>query len=217
MLHTLSFLRELTENNNRDWFEANRDEYEQCRTDFLKFSQDLLKELTVFEPDFQHLEAKDCLFRLYRDVRFSKDKRPYKNHFGAYFAPGGRKSTRAGYYFHLEPGNKSMLAGGMYAPPAEALKKIRQEIDYNSARLRSILAEPGFARYYGGLSGETLKTTPKGYAADHPDIHLIRHKDFTAIHPLDDKDIGKVKLLPTAVTIFRTLKPLNDFLNSAVE
>jgi uncharacterized protein (TIGR02453 family) len=217
MLHILSFLRQLTENNNRDWFEANRDEYEQCRTDFLKFSQDLLKELTAFEPDFQPLEAKDCLFRLYRDVRFSKDKRPYKNHFGAYFAPGGRKSTKAGYYFHLEPGNKSMLAGGMYAPPAEALKKIRQEIDYNSARLRGILAEPTFAKYYGGLSGETLKTTPKGYPAGHPDIHLIRHKDFTAVHYLDDNETGKVKLLPTAVTIFRALKPLNDFLNSAVE
>lgn len=216
MLHSLSFLRQLAENNNRDWFEANRDEYEQCRADFLKFTEILLKELMAFEPGFQHLEVKDCVFRIYRDVRFSKDKRPYKNHFGAYFAPGGRKSTKAGYYFHLEPDGKSMLAGGMYAPPAEDLKKIRQEIDYNGARLRGILAEPGFAKYYNGLSGEALKTTPKGYPADHPDIGMIRHKDYTAVHLLDDMAVGRVMLLPHAVAVFRALKPLNDFLNAAV-
>ena len=116
MLHSLSFLKQLAENNNRDWFEANRDEFEQCRADFLKFTETLLKEIATFEPDLGHLEAKDCVFRIYRDVRFSKDKRPYKNHFGAYFAPGGRKSTKAGYYIHIEPDGKSMLAEACMRP-----------------------------------------------------------------------------------------------------
>ena len=217
MQHILSFLEQLSENNNRDWFEANRPQYEEARRTFEGFVKELLGQLVGLEPSFAHLEPRNCVFRIYRDVRFSKDKRPYKNHFGAYFAPGGKKSLKAGYYLHLEPGGKSMLAGGMYAPPAEELKKLRQEVDYNGGTLRQLMAAPEFSKYYGGLSGDKVKTAPKGYAADHPDIELLKHKDFTAVHYVDDKRVANGKMLPYAVTVFRALKPFNDFLNAAVE
>jgi uncharacterized protein (TIGR02453 family) len=213
----LAFLSQLSDNNNREWFEAHRDQYEEARQLFEGFVKQMIGELTALEPSFTHLEPKGCIFRIYRDVRFSKDKRPYKNHFCAYFAPGGRKSTKAGYYLHLEPGGKSMLAGGMYAPPVDDLKKIRQEIDYNGQSLRAIMETLDFSKYYGGLSGEKVKTTPKGYAADHPDIEILKHKDFTAVHYLDDKLVGNGKLLQYSITVFRALKPFNDFLNAAVE
>lgn len=217
MQQTLTFLASLRENNNREWFEANRTQYEQCRQEFEQFIGSLLPELIQLEPDFTHLEPKNCIFRIYRDVRFSKDKRPYKSHFGAYFAPGGRKSTKAGYYLHIEPDGKSMLAGGIYMPPAEDLKKIRQEIDYNGAKLRNILHGAEFKKYFDGLSGDKLKTMPKGYPTDHPDIELLKMKDFTAVHMVPDKKVANGNFLSYTTTVWKVMKPLNDFLNHAVE
>ncbi|QHT71217.1 DUF2461 domain-containing protein [Rhodocytophaga rosea] len=217
MQETLNFLTALKENNQREWLEAHKSTYESTRKDFSDFVSQVLKEIIVFEPTFAPLEPKDCIFRLYRDVRFSKDKTPYKTNYSAYFAEGGRKSTKAGYYLHIEPGNKSMLAGGIYMPMPEELKKIRQEIDYNGETFTTILSQPDFVKYFGKLSGSTLKTIPKGYAADHPSIELLKHKDFTVFHQLTDAEVVKPGLLQHISHVWKTLKPLNDFLNQAVE
>ncbi len=216
MQQTLTFLTSLQENNNREWFEANRSQYEQCRQEFEQFIKNLLPELIQLEPDFAPLEPKNCIFRIYRDVRFSKDKRPYKTHFGAFFAGGGRKSTKAGYYLHIEPDGKSMLTGGIYMPPTEDLKKIRQEIDYNGEKLRNILNGADFATYFDGLSGDKVKTMPKGYATDHPNIELLKMKDFTAVHMVPDKKVSNGNFMNYAITVWKAMKPLNDFLNGAV-
>ncbi len=213
----LQFLSQLRENNQREWLEAHRSEYESTREEFYVFVGKLIKELSALEPALAMLEPKDCIFRLYRDIRFSKDKTPFKTHYGAYFAPGGKKSTKAGYYLHLEPDGKSMLAGGVYMPPAEDLKKIREEIDYNGEQLRVILNSTAFRKYYGGLSGEKLRTTPKGYASDHPDIELLKHKDFIASHLMQDATVASPDFISYAIKGWKALKPLNEYLNKALE
>lgn len=217
MQQILDFLSTLKENNQREWLEAHKSEYEATRQYFGEFVGQVLKEITSFEPSFAPLEPKDCIFRLYRDVRFSKDKTPYKTNYSAYFSEGGRKSTQAGYYLHIEPGNKSMLAGGMYMPVPEDLKKIRQEIDYNGEEFTGILNQAQFRTYFGKLGGEKLKTNPKGYPGDHPNIDLLKHKDFTVFHLVSDSNLVKPGLLSHISSIWRALKPLNVFLNKAVE
>lgn len=217
MQSILRFLSALKENNQREWLEAHKADYESTRHYFAEFVKQVLKEFVQFETSFATLEPKDCIFRLYRDVRFSKDKTPYKTSYSAYFAEGGRKSTKAGYYLHIEPGNKSMLAGGMYMPIAEELKKIRQEIDYNGEEFTAILHQPEFKQYFGKIGGSTLKTVPKGYAATHPNIDLLKHKDFTVFHSLTDTKVIEPGLLTQSMQVWKTLKPLNDFLNRAVE
>jgi uncharacterized protein (TIGR02453 family) len=213
----LQFLSGLRENNNREWMESHRPGYESSKETFTEFVRKLLRELSRMEPALSLLEPKDCIFRIHRDVRFSKNKTPYKSHFGAYFAEGGKKSTKAGYYLHIEPGGKSMLAGGVYMPPPEELKKIRQEIDYNGEKLHSILNTPDFKKYFGSLTGEKLKTTPKGYPSDHPDIDLLKHKDFIASHLMDDAIVSKADFLSYSLKVWKALKPLNDFMNAAME
>lgn len=197
--------------------ESHRPGYESSKETFTEFVRKLLRELSRMEPALSLLEPKDCIFRIHRDVRFSKNKTPYKSHFGAYFAEGGKKSTKAGYYLHIEPGGKSMLAGGVYMPPPEELKKIRQEIDYNGEKLHSILNTPDFKKYFGSLTGEKLKTTPKGYPSDHPDIDLLKHKDFIASHLMDDAIVSKADFLSYSLKVWKALKPLNDFMNAAME
>jgi uncharacterized protein (TIGR02453 family) len=213
----LQFLSQLKQNNNREWLEAHRTTYDAAREEFVLFVGKLIKELPVLEPALSMLEPKDCIFRMYRDIRFSKDKTPYKTHFGAYFAEGGKKSTKAGYYLHLEPGGKSMLAGGVYMPPPEDLKKIRQEIDYNGEQLRNIINSTDFKKYYGTISGEKLKTTPKGYSPEHPEIELLKQKDFIASHYMDDTIVSKADFLHYSIKVWKALKPLNQFMNAALD
>lgn len=196
--------------------ELHKADYEKARASFQILVSEVLKELVQIEPSFTSLEPKDYIFRIYRDIRFSKDKTPYKNHFGAYFAEGGRKSTKGGYYLHIEPGGKSMIAGGIYMPPTEDLKKIRQEIDYNGQELHKIMGNKAFRKYFGGISGDKLKKTPKDYSADHPDIELLRLKDFTAVHKIADEKITEDGFAPYVIEVWKALKPLNDFLNTAI-
>jgi uncharacterized protein (TIGR02453 family) len=217
MQQVLLFLSRLKENNRREWMEANKAQYEATRLYFHTFVNDLLKEITTFEPLFAQLEAKDCIFRLYRDVRFSKDKTPYKQNYSAYFAEGGKKSIKAGYYLHIEPGGKSMLAGGVYMPSPEDLKKLRQEIDYNGKELEAILQNPDFIRYFGHIRGGKLKTTPKGYTPDHPHIEVLKLKDFTAVHSITDAQLIKPGLVKYISDVWQVLQPLNHFLNKAIE
>jgi len=216
---TLQFLADLKANNNREWFTTNKPRYEVAKKEFEQFVNELIAGIAQFEPSVAHFTAKDCVFRIYRDVRFSADKSPYKVHFGAHVSPASNKSeihTRAGYYIHIEPG-ASMLAGGAYGPESTWLKAIRQEIAYNLEEFKGILDAKDFKKYFGEMEGEKLKKTPKDYAADHPGIELLKHKSFLATHKPADKQVTTVDFLEHCVQVFKALNPLDRFLNRSTD
>ncbi len=225
MQHVLEFLAELRENNNREWFEAHKERYAQVKQTQLELAGQILDRIVAFEPEYKYLQPAGCTFRIYRDVRFSKDKTPYKTHLGAYFERDGKKSGRAGYYLHIEPGGKSFLAGGMWMPQGEALKKIRQEIDYNHDKLRNVLEDSTFRQYYGSIHDgddvfgmqRKLKKAPKDYPSTHPAIELLRLKDFSLSHPVADAQVAAPAFAEYAAKTWLILKPFNDFLNTAAE
>lgn len=213
---TLSFLKDLKKHNDREWFEKNRGRYDAARAEIADVVTGFIAGLAKHEPAIAGLTAKDCVFRIFRDVRFSKNKLPYKTNMGAYISPGGKKSVLAGYYLHIEPGG-SFLAGGMWMPEGEALRKIRQEIDYNGNDLKKILNGKKFKATFGGLDPEhKLKTTPKNYTKDHPDIELLKHTSFICWTSFDDKTVLGKDFVKTAVKTAELLVPFNRFLNTAV-
>ena len=212
---TLKFLRQLARNNNVEWFHAHRAEYDAARAEFEWFVEELILQFNRYE-DLGGVQPRDCMFRINRDVRFSADKSPYKIAMAAVVARGGRNSPRAGYYVHLEPGN-SATGGGIYMPDAARLLKIRRAIDADADSLRVILKKPAFKKMFGGLDDyDMLKTAPKGFPADHPAADLLRHKHFTATLGLTDKEILAPDFSKRVVQTFRVLKPLNDWLNTAL-
>src|SRR5215208_6456212 len=175
---TLKFLSRLKKNNNKPWFDAHRAQYEAAKIDFSNFIQLVIGDLQKSDTTITGLTARDCLFRINRDVRFSKDKSPYKTNFGAIIKQGGRKSIYAGYYFHCAPGN-SFVGGGLWMPEVADLKKLRQEIDYNWDEFQSILKEKKFKKIYNDLyQGDDIKlsTMPKGYEKDNPAIRYLKLK-----------------------------------------
>jgi uncharacterized protein (TIGR02453 family) len=215
--HILKFLQSLSKNNNRVWFEKHKTTYLQAKDDFDQFLETLLEELIKFEDSLAGLNPKKLAFRIYRDVRFSKDKRPYKGNMGAGFSPGGKMIQEPGYYLHIEPGNKSLLAGGLYMPDANNLAKIRQEIDYNSERILKILNDRKFKKLFPSLGDfDKLKTAPKGYVKDHPHIELLKHKSFIVSHPFSDKEVKDKKFAKHVAATAKIIKPLNDFLKDAI-
>ncbi|RMG29242.1 MAG: DUF2461 domain-containing protein [Bacteroidetes bacterium] len=212
---TLTFLSELKANNHKEWFAANRSRYEAARNNFLDFVDHLIDGIAEYDGGVAGLEPKKCMFRINRDIRFSKNKAPYKTNFGAHIAPGGRKSPYAGYYLHLEPG-QCFLAGGKYHPQPEELRAIRTHIEGHAPRLRAILAEPEFQAVYGEMKGDSLKTAPKGYPKDHPDLDLIRRKDFFVVHECGEEVMLSEEFADYVVSVFKVVQPLNAFLNEAV-
>jgi uncharacterized protein (TIGR02453 family) len=172
---TMKFLKDLKKNNNKDWFDENRKQYQIAKDDFAEFVASLLEDIAKFDPRLKGTEAKDCIFRIFRDVRFSKDKTPYKSHFGANMAPGGRKGFLGGYYLHVDTAGESMIAGGSYHPEPDQLAAIRQEIDYNIKEFKAILNKKDFKTNFGELEDfDKLKRVPKGYDADHPEAELLK-------------------------------------------
>jgi len=212
---TLDFLLALQKHNNKPWFDAHREAYQAAKQRFVDFVDTFIDEFRSIE-DFADLSAKDCLFRINRDVRFAKDKSPYKPNMGASIALGGKHSIRAPYYIHLEPPDKSFLAGGLYAPTPEQLAAIRKAIDRDPEPLKAAINHRAFKKYFGTLSGEKLKTPPRGYASDHPEIELLKFKQFITIHPLSDKNVLAPRLLSHTVEVFAALKPLLDWLNASL-
>jgi uncharacterized protein (TIGR02453 family) len=213
--NVLPFLYALKENNNRDWFQANKQLYELAKKEVEDFVNYLIPQINTFDPAVGHLEAKKTLFRIYRDVRFSKDKTPYKTYFGAYIAPGGRKSVYAGYYLHIEP-DGCFLAGGSHCPQGEHLKKIRSEIYYNADELKSVMNSRDFKRYFKQIEGEKLKRPPLGFPKDFPDIELLKFKDFTLFHRFADERLSAAGLNEFCLDVFQKMKPFNDFMNRAL-
>jgi uncharacterized protein (TIGR02453 family) len=212
----LDFLSALANNNHKDWMDANKVWYMETKSRFLEDVEVLLKELTELEPELSAFKPKDCVFRQNRDIRFSSNKAPYKTNFGAYFSPKGKKSPGPGYYLQIQPGN-SFLAGGIWMPEADTLKKIRKEIDYSGAELERIENDPEFKKLFAGIEGEKLKTNPRDYGPDHPYIDYLKLKSFTVSHPISDKAVETGAFLLFAKDGFRRMKPFNDFLAKALE
>ncbi len=216
---TIQFLKKLERNNSKPWFDTNRHLYESAKADFLQLTAQVLKETAKFDASIAHLQPKECVFRINRDVRFSKDKSPYKTNMGMSIARGGKKGNFAGYYFHLEPG-KSFVGGGLYMPMPDDLKKLCQEIDYNFADFQKIIQHKNFRAAYGDLDFDaalSLSRAPKGYEEDNPAIKYIKLKSFIATNTIADSTLTDKSLVKQITQSFKTLHPLLNFINGALE
>lgn len=212
----MNFLTDLDRNNNREWFNDNRQRYEESKDQMLFFTGVMIQEIRKFDPEIPPMSPKECLFRIFRDVRFSNDKRPYKTNMGSYIAPGGRKGNRAGYYFHIQPGS-SMIAGGLWCPEAAPLKAVRLEILDNTEEFKEILTNKKFRRYYPAIEGEKLKTAPKGFDKNFKDIELLQYKSYAFSTPLSNKQVLNGNFVDVSVEACRILFPMVRFLNTALE
>lgn len=210
----LGFLRELEQNNNREWFKSNQDKYKSAKKEFENLVSKIIIEINKFDSRIGFVEPKDCIFRIFKDVRFSNNKDPYKNNFGAFIGASGRKSFTPGYYIHIQS-NSSFAGGGIYSPPPETLKRIRTEIYENTEEFKSIINDKAFKSTFNGIYGEKLKTKPKGF--DYfDDVELINHKHYAVIHNLSDKEIINEDLMEKLTNIYKTQKPFNDYLNRSL-
>ncbi|MDP2188747.1 MAG: DUF2461 domain-containing protein [Sphingobacteriaceae bacterium] len=209
-----SFLEELKEHNYKAWFDTQRERYQQLRLDFIAFVADLVERASLVDPNLAGLEAKNCIFRINRDVRFSANKNPYKTNFSAYLAQGGKKFPGAGYYFHFEPG-ASFMAAGIWMPEAPLLKNIRQEIDYGFTAFKEIVENPALGVFE--LESDRLSRPPKGYEADNPAIEFLKLKSFVLSRSFDPLDFkSNTKLAAHFQENITTLVPFVEFLNQAL-
>jgi uncharacterized protein (TIGR02453 family) len=216
---TLKFLKDLKKHNTREWFEKNRKAYEAAREDFAFLIDNVIKGLGKKDKGIATLAAKECMYRINRDVRFSKNKAPYKNNMAASLISGGKKSTNAGYYIHIQPGGESFVGGGRYMVEPDMLKKIRQEIDYSWDEFSKIIQNKKFKACYGELErgeGMSLSREPKGYEKDNPAIEYIKLKSWVATTPLTDADLTGKGLVKKITVALETLQPLIAFLNHAL-
>ena len=214
---TFDFLKGVAENNDRDWFKLHKKEYEDSLKNILEFTSQIIKALSKIDPVIPDtLEAKNCVMRIYRDVRFSKDKAPYKTNFGIAISANGTNFNGPGYYIHVQP-STCFIAGGSWFPEAEQLKAIRQEIDYNSSDWHEIIDSKDFKNAFGDLDAEgKLQTSPKGYAPTHPDIEYLKLKSFTAGAKLSDQDLTSAESVKIVSGLFEKLYPFNVFLRNAI-
>jgi uncharacterized protein (TIGR02453 family) len=213
----LKFLEELQVNNNREWFQANKGRYDTCKDEFIAFIDRLIPAIAKFDETVKFIEGKDCMFRIYRDTRFAKDKTPYKTNFGAFIARGGRKSHGPGYYFHMQPG-ESFLAVGVWMPDPDLMKAIRQEIFYGIDEFKKILGNKTFKTYFSGIDEwDKQKLAPKEYPKDFPDIDLLKNRSFTASTAMDDKKLSSEGLYDFVMKVYKAGAPYNDFLRRAAE
>jgi uncharacterized protein (TIGR02453 family) len=216
---TIKFLKDLSKNNNKPWFDANRKQYENAKTDFAGFIQTIIDKHGKKDESVAHLKAKDCMFRINRDVRFSKDKSPYKNNMGAYINKGGKKSLFGGYYFHCQPG-QSFVGGGLWMPMPPELAKVRQEIDYNYDAFKKIIGSKKFKSVYDGLSRDAeyvLTRVPKGYESDNPAAEYLKLKSFVTMIPVKDAELHSKDLSKKVLAAFEALQPLLEFINQSIE
>ena len=213
---TLNFLKALKRHNNRDWFSKNKQLYEDARKDFEIFVDELIHRMCDFDPTLMGLQAKECMFRIYKDVRFSKDKTPYKINMGAAINEGGRKMPIPGYYFQIQPGD-CFLAGGLFMPAPDKLLAVRNAIVSRKGEFRKIVECKDFKKNVNELWKDTLKTAPKGFPKDHPDIEYLKYKSFIAYKNISDELALSSKCLSYSVKVFKAMKPLIDFLHEALQ
>lgn len=216
--NTLQFLDDLKANNNRDWFLENKKRYEAVKKEYQQLVGDFLDTMKPLDPSLEMLEVKNCTFRINRDIRFSKDKTPYKSHLGVWLSSGAKGMNRSGYYLHLERG-ASFIAGGLYCPEAADLKKMRKEIAYFHDDLEAILNEKDFKREFKDFDRnekDTLKNPPRGYEKEHPAIEFLKLKSFECSQRIDISEVTKKDFVATMSKKLIALKPLNDFINRAL-
>jgi uncharacterized protein (TIGR02453 family) len=212
---SFSFLKQIRENNNREWYHANKNEYQQAKLEFEQITEILINETGKFDKDIRGLQPKDCIFRIFRDVRFSSDKSPYKSNFGTFLCKGGKKSGYAGYYLHLEPGS-SFIAGGIYMPPSPLLKAIRDDIFEHIDEFKEIITHPDFVKHFKQIDADKLKTAPKGFPKDFPDIELLKFTSYTVGKSKTDKQMSEPSILKEIPDAFKSLYTFNRFMNEAI-
>ncbi|SEM47677.1 TIGR02453 family protein [Chryseobacterium taichungense] len=207
------FLKNLAQNNNREWFTENKNLYTEAQENIILFLEELIKEMSGFDEQLVKIDAKKSLFRIYRDTRFSKDKTPYKTNFGASLGMG-KGSQKGGYYLHLEPG-KSFIAGGIYMPESSVLKTLRKEISLYGQEFIKIINNKDFKKYFPELDqDDKLKKVPQGFEKEDPMAKYLKLKSFIVVYNLTDEKILDKNASKNLVKIFKTMKPLNDFLNA---
>ena len=213
-----TFLTALSRHNERPWFQERKATYDQLRAQFEIDAEFWAQGLAQFDPVLAGSEGRRSIFRIYRDVRFGKNKDPYKTHFSAYFTAGrGKEVDAPGYYIQLGPNGQTLIAGGLYQPDKSQLAAIRQEIDYNAEELKALLAAPDFRRYFGALGGDRLKKAPAGYPVEHPEIELLKHKSFTVAYHLTDAEVlSHEDFRASVLEVFRAMVPFCQFLRGAV-
>ncbi|MBO9586072.1 MAG: DUF2461 domain-containing protein [Flavobacterium sp.] len=216
---SLQFLDDLKKNNNREWFQENKKRYEIFKKDYHQLVSDFLDAMKPLDASLELLEIKDCTFRINRDIRFSKDKSPYKSHLGVWMSAGAKGANRSGYYVHIEKG-ASFIAGGFYSPDADELKKVRKEIAFFYDDLQEILNDKNFKKEFGSLDineSNSLKSMPRGYEKDHPAIEFLKLKSFTATQVYNVSEVLEKDFVKKMSQKLIALKPLNEFINRALE
>jgi uncharacterized protein (TIGR02453 family) len=216
MKQVLSFLNQLNDNNNRDWFNAHKHEYQAAKAEFEHFLEGLISGLGRIDPRVAGMKPSDAVFRIYRDTRFATDKTPYKNNFGAHLSRGGKNSGEPGYYFHIQPG-ESFISGGIYMPDGEKLKKIRKEIYLFPEDFSALIEDPKFAASFTFFQDDKLKRPPLGFDPAFPLIEYLKHKHFCPWYSVSDDLLADPELAEKALELYGLMKPFNDFIYRALE
>lgn len=215
--NTFIFLKNLEKNNNRDWFNENKNDFEIAKANVLEFVENLLVEMNSFDNSMSKVDAKKSLFRIYRDTRFSKDKRPYKTNFGASINGIGKKDGGAGYYLHISSG-ECFIAGGVYMPETATLKNIRKEISVFSNDFKAIIDDKNFKKYFKNLSEDSkLQKIPQGFDKEDPMAEFLKLKNFVVFYPIKDEDLTEKDSIKNLSKVYKAMKPLIDFLNRSLE
>lgn len=215
MKEIYDFLTALDANNNREWFDANRETYQKTRAQFLHITEVLINEIRSIDSEIPFLDPKKCVFRIFRDVRFSNDKRPYKNNYGTFIAKDGRKGGSPGYYLHIQP-NELFLGAGIYMPDAERLKAIRTEIFKQPNDFLEIIEDPDFNNNFKLFDGDKLKTAPKGFPKEFEQIELLKYKSYFGSIAFTKEQLFSPDIIDFIIDHYRLLTPLVQFLNNAI-
>jgi len=210
------FLKNISENNNREWFNSHRDEYEKASAEFEKLLAAVIARISLFDPSIRGVQPKDCTYRIYRDTRFSADKTPYKTHIGGYINAKGKKSNHCGYYLHIEAGN-CMLAGGSLCLPPNILKAVRQSIFDNIDEFVSFAEDPEFKKYFPIIGEDFIKTAPKGFPKDFKHLKYLQCRQYTCAYMIPDDFFHSTDFMDEIEKVFRQFKRFADFLNFTID
>lgn len=212
--NTFKYLEELSLNNNREWFQTHKERYHDAHEDVIEFTAQLIDKMNQHDQ-LVPKSAKQSLFRIYRDIRFSKDKTPYKTGFMGSMKRD-TKWLRGGYYFKIAPNNETAIVGGFWGPNASDIGRIRQEIGADPSPMRKITSARSFHSNFGELQGDELKTAPRGYSKEHPDIDLLRRKQFLLVRNFDDSDVMQADFLKTVIKTYRAMRPFLDYMSEVL-
>ncbi len=211
------FLKDLANNNNREWFSQNRESYELARKEAEKFVEQIILAIQSFDPQIPVIQTRKCFYRINRDARFLEENEgPYKENLGAYISKGGKRGPYSAYYIHFEPG-ASFLSGGIYWAEPPILRALRDEIYFNQEEFINIVSNQEFIRLFHKVEGDSLKNVPRKYPSDHPAAEYLKMKNFTVTHFVDDAMFCRSSFPQFAIEVFRVMSPLNQFLNNAID